>query len=269
MTISGAVYREGIAFSPDGAMYVTPAPGGTVASNTFSTTSLNSNVETILQTGGIPLVAPGSFTANNNGAIVLGTALNTAWPNVFMFFKAGDIAAGVPAADSWLYVTMSTTTAGTAFNNTYTTGIPTIPSSPTAFATTGAGSKTGDTGIETALQLTLPALAAMSKISTEIAVQATNNANVKTVTQVLSATTTHTFTANSVGRGAARLAIQNITTAKQDNYFDSFSGTVVSVAEAASTVDVSAAGVTLAIKLQRGTATDNLILLPVTVKASL
>jgi hypothetical protein len=57
---------------------------------------------------------------------------------------------------------MSSTTAGTVWNNLLSanldsTGAPTIPASPTAFATTGPGAFTGVTSAVTLLTLTIPA----------------------------------------------------------------------------------------------------------------
>ena len=82
----------------------------------------------------------------NNGAFSAVTAVATAYPNSYVWFPAGAIAAsGTGSAAGWYYTVWSSTTAGTAFNNTYTSGTPTIPGSPTAFSTT-AGALVQTTG---------------------------------------------------------------------------------------------------------------------------
>lgn len=93
---------------------------------------------------GVPMVLPSSGSIGNNGALTLTTALPYAYPAAYMYFPAGSIAAG--SAAGWYFVAMTTTTAGTIYNNTYTTGKPVVPSSPTAFVTTGPGAYTQTTG---------------------------------------------------------------------------------------------------------------------------
>lgn len=91
------------------------------------------------------LVPSGSF--GNNGAYTTANAAQvTAYPNAYCSVPAGAIATGVPAAQTWYYCTWQSTTAATFFNNTYTSGTPAIPGSPTAFATTGPGAFTQTTG---------------------------------------------------------------------------------------------------------------------------
>ena len=66
---------------------------------------------------------------------------------------AGAISSGSTAG--WYYYVASSTTAGTVYNNTYSSGTPTIPSSPTAFSTTGPGAYTQTTSVVTAYSLTI------------------------------------------------------------------------------------------------------------------
>lgn len=105
----------------------------------------------------IPFIIAPTGTMANNGVITLGTALPTTYANAYIFLPAGAIAAGVPAAAAWYFCQMSSTTVGTVFNNTYTSGLPTVPASPTAFATTGPGAYTGVTSAVTGPQITIPA----------------------------------------------------------------------------------------------------------------
>lgn len=91
----------------------------------------------------IPFVVPSSGTMGNNGALSGITALATAYPNAYCYFPSGAISAG--SAAGWYYATFSSTTAATIFNNTYSSGTPSIPASPTSFATTGPGAYTQTT----------------------------------------------------------------------------------------------------------------------------
>lgn len=97
----------------------------------------------ILAQSGIPFILAPNGTMANNGAVTLGTALGTTYANAYMYMPAAAIAAG--SAAGWYFCQMSSTTVGTLFNNTYTSGTPTIPASPTAFSTTGPGAYTQTT----------------------------------------------------------------------------------------------------------------------------
>lgn len=103
----------------------------------------------------VPVILPSSGSIGDNGALTLTTALDSIYANSYMYFPANAIEAGSAAG---LYFTqMSSTTVGTIYNNTYTSGKHTIPSSPTAFATTGPGAYTQTTGSDiTLLSTTLP-----------------------------------------------------------------------------------------------------------------
>lgn len=92
----------------------------------------------------VPLVLVSSGTMGNNGALSAITAVATTYPSAYCYFPAGAIAAG--SAAGWYFCQFSGTTAATVFNNTYTSGTPTIPASPTPFVTTGPGAYTQTTG---------------------------------------------------------------------------------------------------------------------------
>lgn len=104
----------------------------------------------------IPFIMAPTGTMANNGAITLGTALGsaTAFGNCYLYLPASAISAG--SAAGWYFAQMSSATVGTVFNNVYSSGIPTIPASPVAFATTGPGAYTGVTGAQVAVSLTIP-----------------------------------------------------------------------------------------------------------------
>jgi hypothetical protein len=123
-----------------------------------------------LLVSGIPMIVPTSGTIGNNGALSGITALPVTYSSCYMYFPADAIRATVAEAPGppvvpavpgtsagWYYVVMSSTTAGSIKNNVYTSGVPIIPSSLTAFVTTGPGAFTQTTSEITALSFTVPA----------------------------------------------------------------------------------------------------------------
>jgi hypothetical protein len=80
----------------------------------------------------------------NNGADVLGTALQNAYASAYILLPANAIFAG--SAAGWYYCSFSSTTALTVFNNPYTAGQISVPAVPTPFISTGPGAYAGVTG---------------------------------------------------------------------------------------------------------------------------
>lgn len=264
---TNSVDADGLARTTDGKLYVTLGTGGavssqTLSSNTLSQTAPNSNVRTVLAQGGIPLIGLSSGSVAANGAISGITALPLAYPNAYCYFPANALAT-VKAA-GWYYCTFSTTTAGVAFLDTYTSGVPMIPASPTP-VTDGKGAFTGDTSEEMGHTITIPALTASSHIIVTVDYNVTNNANSKTPRVRFSGssgTVFHTLALASVGRGGAIMSICNTgATGKQVSQYISFSGATVAVAEALGTIDTSVA-TSIVLSIQRATATDNVVILP-------
>lgn len=91
----------------------------------------------ILAKSAIPMILCSSGSMGNNGAITGLTALPTTYADAYIYLPANAISAGSSAG--LYYFVGSSTTAGTVYNNAYTSGVPTIPASPTAFVTTGPG----------------------------------------------------------------------------------------------------------------------------------
>jgi hypothetical protein len=118
------------------------ASGGTVLTSP-QLTGVPQPTRSIVATWGLPVILPSSGSIGNNGALTLTTALITTFANCWMYFPANAISAG--SAAGVYFVQMSSTTAGTIYNNTLTSGSPTIPASPTAFSTTGPGAYTQTT----------------------------------------------------------------------------------------------------------------------------
>lgn len=107
----------------------------------------------------IPFIVSPTGTMGNNGAVTLGTALPTGFESgpCYLYLPAGAIATS--SAAGWYYTVMSSTTVGVVYNNTYTSGLPFIPSTLalTAFATTGPGAYTGVTSAVAGPTFTIPA----------------------------------------------------------------------------------------------------------------
>jgi hypothetical protein len=154
-----------------------PAPGIRVISDGTNWVPMGVQV---LHRAGIPVGLAPSGTMANNGAVTLGTALPSAYASCYLHFPASAIVAG--SAAGLYYTIMSSTTVGTVYNNTYTSGIPTIPTSPTAFATTGPGAFTASTARTTLISVTLPGglMGLNGSLDAESLWTATNNANAKT-----------------------------------------------------------------------------------------
>ena len=99
--------------------------------------------EVVVYESGIPFIVLSSGSVSAVGAISGITALPIAYAHAYCWFPANALATTIAAG--WHYCTFSTTTAGTAYLNTYTSGVPTVPASPTA-VTDGKGAFTGVTG---------------------------------------------------------------------------------------------------------------------------
>ena len=257
MTIAGATYREGVALSPDGAVYVTPTGTASITSGAIANTS---GVALVLNQGGIPFISLSSGSVAANGAISGITALPAIYPDAYCYFPANALATTIAAG--WYYCTFSTTTAGVAFLNTYTSGAPTIPASPTA-VTDGKGAFTGDTGEEFALTLSLPVLNATSVIRLLTAATCTNNANAKTIRTRLSGNAGTIFVSSAL----ANIAAGNHTTviSNTGSVSKQYSTTIAASSGMAATVQILGAvntgvATTLVYSLQKATATDNIVL---------
>lgn len=108
----------------------------------------------ILGRSGIPFIGLSSGSVAADGTISGITALPKAYASAYCWFPANALAASIAAG--WYYCEFSSTTAGTAYLDTYVSGAVSIPASPTA-VTDGRGAFTGDTGEEFGPTITVPA----------------------------------------------------------------------------------------------------------------
>jgi len=142
------------------------------------------NGSVVLGTSGVPSgVAPTGSVAGN-GALTLGTALNTTYDlGVFLYFPAGAVYAGSAAGSYWCV--MSSTTLGTIYGDVLGTGWPStsVPASPTAIVAAGPGAYTGSTSEITVATLTVRGgcMGDNGQIQMSIKDARINNANLKTV----------------------------------------------------------------------------------------
>lgn len=235
------------------------APGGTSSSGAGQRTPY------ILSQSAIPFIHLSSGTMGNNGALSGVTALPTTYSGgAWVYLVANAIEAG--SAAGWYWCVFSSTTAGTVYNDTYTTGQPSIGTA-TAFATTGPGAFTGVTTAQQGPAITLPAGAmgvnGALRVSTKVA--ATNSANSKLF--LWRAETTQITPANGQANTLNFDSVHTVQNRGVQTAQVSFpnGGTVYGSGTSASArlfpaVDFSAAQTINFLFNTKGTATDNLIL---------
>lgn len=245
--------------------------GGVFNNATFNNPTFTGNrigVSYPLSVGGIPLIGLSSGSVSSTGVISGITALPLAYPSAFCYFPANILATTIAAG--WYYCTFSTTTAGIAFLNTYTSGTPTSPASPTA-VTDGKGAFTGVITEIFGHTITVPAnaMGANGAIRVVVSAAANNNADGKTLSLRFSGNAGPQLIIQSVASqpqaGGTFLISNTGATNAQLSSAPSFCGTVPTTASALGTADTTAA-TTVVLSTQRATATDNLIILLPTIE---
>lgn len=210
--------------------------------------------------GGTAGGSSNQFTMGNNGALsTLPTLPTTYSGGAWIYMPANGIFAGSTAG--WYWFVASSTTAGTVYNNTYTSGDPkpAVPASPTAFATTGPGVVTQTTSAVDAWSVTIPggAIGPSGRLVIDSNVQALNNANAKSFSTLfgsaaLASPSMASQTARRELRQFANVGAQN-RNKYQNGWAPAIDGTV-----GYSTVDTSAEQV-LKRQLTLSTTTDYLV----------
>lgn len=158
---------------------------------------------------GIVLAIPSSGSMANNGVVTLTTAFASTYSNCYLYFPANAIVAGSAAG---LYFTqMTSTTAGTVFNNTYTSGTPLIPASPTPFVTTGPGAYVQSTSALTVFTYTVQAgvMSLNGELIIEPAIQYPNSATSKTITISLAGTSLYSRARTTSRSDAPLISLRN------------------------------------------------------------
>jgi hypothetical protein len=170
-------------------------PNATNALTSVSTPEAIIGFQPISQSGillqnGIPFVTPASGTISATGALSgMGVALPTTYANAYFFFPAS--ALSTTSAAGWYFTQMTSTTAGTVFQNTYTSGIPSIPLTSTRVAVTaGQGAYTQVSTTNTAISFTIPAnaLGPNGKLRYSMLQTNNNSAGIKFVSVTIGST---------------------------------------------------------------------------------
>lgn len=204
---------------------------------------------------GVPLVLCSSGTMGNNGALSGLTALPTTLSAAYVWLPAGAIQAASPAG--WYYTVFSGASAGTVYQQTYSSGTPTVPATPTPWVSTGPGAFTQTTGAVTAWNLSVAG--GLLGVNGELRLSASwafaSSANTKTFSAAYGAFTFQTATATTtVGLGIASGLQNSGATGHQTALLPPGSGTL-----AWGSIDSTAAQ-TLALTAQLANAGDFIIL---------
>lgn len=216
----------------------------------------------ILAQSGVPLILPSSGSIGNNGALTLTTALAVTYSGgCYMRFPANAIFAG--SAAGLYYVVMSSAAAGTIYNNTYSSGVPAIPASPTPFVTTGPGAYTQTTGADiTAHAFLLPAGSQGNNgtLRIEPSFSSNNSAGSKTISVKVGAASAWVRSRTTTTGDQPLIALTN--RGRQDRQIYAYSGnstySTASSAGAAFAIDFSA-DQTITSTLQLAVATDYVV----------
>lgn len=219
----------------------------------------------ILAQCGTPIGIAPTGTMAANGAVTLGTALNTTYSGgIWLYFASGAVYAGSAAGFFW--TVMSSTTLGTVYDTIYVPGTSSwdIPASPTAIVAAGPGAFTGVTSEITALSVTLPggSLGNHGALLTKNRFLHPNNANNKICTEKFGGNSiaTGTRTTTAVARSSNYLRNCGLQTKQQNNAGGiAFNDGTTTAAPAQLSVN-TAADVTCAVSLTMAVATDYAIL---------
>ena len=220
----------------------------------------------VIAKSAIPFINISSGSIGNNGALSGVTALGRTFSNgAYCYFPANAIAAGVSAG--WYWTVFSSTTAGTIYNSTYTSGVPVIGTT-TAFSTTGPGAYTGDTTALAGPSTSIPAGAIGANGSLRVGghLSVNNTAGTKQAAAKYSGAAGTTIYATGANASVTGVRMDfdthnvGLTGAQitSGGYFNT-SGGIAAVGPTASAIDTTAA-TTLVWQLQKNTATDNMIL---------
>lgn len=239
------------------------------------------SAETDPDTGGITSISPAGIpyildkccvpigiaptgTMAANGAVTLGTALNTTYSGgIWLYLPSGAAYAGSVARFFW--TVMSSTTVGTVYDNTYTPGTnsPDIPASPTAIVAAGPGAFTGVTASVTAFQASLSGgtLGKNGSIEEFHVASFNNSAGSKIFTAKLGASTFSGFTLTT--QTTHRMFWRSVNAGREDRQIaDGYSGLgstndVNSLYRLSEDTSITQ---TVSVTIQHSTATDHIVL---------
>ena len=116
----------------------------------------NFAIASVLHQSGVPIGIAPTGSVGANGAVTLGTALTLTYSGgLYLYYPTGALYTASAAGFYW--TAMSSTTAGTAYNNVYSPGtnLPAIPATLTAIVDAGPGAFTGSTTEIAAIYVTV------------------------------------------------------------------------------------------------------------------
>lgn len=226
---------------------------------------------TVIVSSGIPFIKASSGTMGNNGAVSAMTALpRTFSGGAYLYLPASAISAG--SAAGWYWFVASSTTAGTVYNSTYTSGVP-RPGTTTAFVTTGPGAFTGTTGAITAVSVTVPAnmMGLTGRTNIEFAYSFNNTAGNKVNSMSFGGTNCFTVTSTTQASLSGRCSMTNRgLTNRQviESLYTSASGGTIGAVSATEATVATTGNVTVAFTFNVAVATDHSILEAYTVRVT-
>jgi hypothetical protein len=122
----------------------------------YNGTRWTRNSPVILGQSALPIIIPSSGSVGVNGALTGIVALDFTYPACYMYFISNAVYAGQTAG--YYYVVMSSTTAGTIYNNQLNPAAPSIPASPTGVVSGAIGAFTQSVAaVPTAVSVSVPA----------------------------------------------------------------------------------------------------------------
>lgn len=222
----------------------------------------------MISQSGVPFILPSSGSMANNGVLSGIVALPMTFSaGAWIYMPANAIQAG--SAAGWYWFVASGTTGGTVYNNTYTSSDPqaSIPTTPTAFTSTGPGAYTQVVTIIDAAQFSLPggALGANGLLRNSYSCAMSATASNKVPSFVLGGQTMHS---NTFGGGTTTDAefigtIRNLGTqqAQSSNLYVSAVGSAAAGSRVYRSLDLTAAQTAKYQMSITTAATDFLILL--------
>lgn len=237
------------------------ANGGTGATTPIQAAQ-NLGVPFILAKSAIPFIGLSSGSIAANGALTGITALPTTYANAFVFLPVGAVAPASVAG--WYFCQFSSTIAGTVFLNTYTTGVPAIPTVLNPVVA-GAGAYVGDTGEEFGPTIIIPAnvIGPNGQLRNTNMYSVTNNINAKNIRTRYSGNGGTIFQVINLQSSLSIYDIRTISNRGTNRQVGPFAGglpeNVTSGIAIFGAVDTTLQS-TLVFSQQRAVATDNVIL---------
>lgn len=255
-----------VALCANGTQAATATSGGM---NVLGVLQVNgATIATPIAESRVPFILVSSGTMGNNGALTLTTALDSTYVSCYIFMPAGAISSG--SAAGWYYTVMASATVGQVFNNTYTgPGVPTIPGSPTPFATTGPGAYTQSTSTQTTLLFTVPAFAMGSngRLITTASIATLSSAGNKTIALNYGGSSMWARAVTTSGSGTIATTMTNMGNASSQWISAIYDGTLATTTPTHLAIN-SAANQTFSLTLQLATATDWALVGPITLVVS-